>query len=87
VFIPGGEMKSIVPVETIERKILWINGQKMMLDSDLAALYGVTTKRLNEQVYRNLKRFPQDFMYQLSQEEFKTLRSHFATIKTGRGKY
>ena len=80
-------MKSIVPVEIIERKSLWINGQKMMLNSDLAALYGVTTKRLNEQVYRNLKRFPQDFMYQLSQEEFITLRSHFATLKTGRGKY
>ena len=72
-------MKSIVPMEVIERKILLINGHKMMLDSDLAALYGVTTKRLNEQVRRNLKRFPPDFMYQLSQEEFESLRSHFAT--------
>lgn len=60
-------MKSIVPIEVIEWKILLINGHKMMLDSDLAALYGVTTKRLNEQVRRNLKRFPRDFMYQLSQ--------------------
>jgi hypothetical protein len=59
----------------------------MMLDSDLATLYGVTTKRLNEQVRRNLKRFSQDFMFQLSQEEFESLRSHFATIKTGRGKH
>jgi ORF6N domain-containing protein len=58
-----------------------------MLDSDLAALYGVTTKRLNEQVRRNLKRFPQDFMYQLSAEEFESIRSHFATIKIGRGKH
>ncbi len=80
-------MKAIVPIEVIEQKILLINGQKMMLDTDLAALYGVTTKRLNEQVRRNLKRFPRDFMYQLSQEEFESLRSHFATIKTGRGKH
>lgn len=80
-------MKSLVPIEVIEKKILLINGQKMMLDSDLAALYGVTTKRLNEQVRRNLKRFPPDFMYQLSQEEFESLRSHFATLKTGRGKH
>jgi phage regulator Rha-like protein len=80
-------MKAIVPIEVIEQKILLINGQKMMLDSDLAALYGVTTKRLNEQVRRNLKRFPRDFMYELSQEEFESLRSHFATIKTGRGKH
>jgi hypothetical protein len=62
-------MKSIVPIEVIEKKILLIGGQKVMLDSDLAALYRVTTKRLNEQVRRNLKRFPQDFMYQLSAEE------------------
>jgi hypothetical protein len=57
-------MKSIVPIEVIEKKILLISGQKVMLDSDLAALYGVTTKRLNEQVRRNLKRFPADFVYQ-----------------------
>jgi hypothetical protein len=80
-------MKSIVPIEVIEKKILLIGGQKVMLDSDLAALYGVTTKRLNEQVRRNLKRFPRDFMYQLSAEEFESLRSHFATIKIGRGKH
>ena len=80
-------MKAIVPIEVIEQKILLINGQKMMLDSDLAALYGVTTKRLNEQVHRNLRRFPGDFMYQLSQEEFESLRSHFATIKAGRGRH
>jgi hypothetical protein len=80
-------MKSIVPIEVIEKKILLIGGQKVMLDSDLAALYGVTAKRLNEQVRRNLKRFPQDFMYQLSAEEFESLRSHFATLKVGRGKH
>jgi hypothetical protein len=63
----------------IEQKILLIKGQKVMLDSDLAALYGVTTKRLNEQVRRNVKRFPADFMYQLSREEFESLKSHFAS--------
>ena len=76
-------MKSIVPLEVIEQKILLVKGRKVMLDGDLATLYGVTTKRLNEQVRRNLKRFPQDFMYQLSDEEFESLRSHFATLKRG----
>jgi phage regulator Rha-like protein len=80
-------MKALVPIEVIEKKILLIAGQKVMLDSDLAALYGVTTKRLNEQVCRNLKRFPADFMYQLSAEEFESLRSHFATLKNSRGKH
>ncbi len=58
-----------------------------MLDSDLAELYGVETKRLNEQVRRNLKRFPDDFMFQLTEEEAESLRSHFATLKSGRGKH
>jgi hypothetical protein len=71
----------------IEKKILLIGGRKVMLDSDLATLYGVTIKRLNEQVRRNMKRFPQDFMYQLSAEENESLRSHFATLKPGRGKH
>ncbi len=70
-------MKSIV--KDIERKIHLIRGQKVMLDSDLAELYGVTTKRLNEQVRRNSDRFPEDFMFQLSPEGFEDLRSHFAT--------
>jgi hypothetical protein len=79
-------MKSLVPLEVIEQKILLIKGQKVMLDSDLAALYGVTTKRLNEQVRRNLKRFPADFMYQLSREEFESLKSHFATSSSWGGR-
>jgi hypothetical protein len=79
-------MKALVPIEVIEKKILFIGGQKMMLDSDLAALYGVTTKRLNEQVRRNLKRFPSDFMYQLSREEFESLKSHFATSSSWGGR-
>ena len=62
-------MESLVLVEIIEKKILLIRGQKVMLDADLAKLYGVTTKRLNEQVRRNQGRFPEDFMFQLSSDE------------------
>lgn len=62
-------MKSLIPVEFIEKKILLIRGQKVMLDADLSDLYGVETKRLNEQVRRNIKRFPEDFMFQLSAQE------------------
>ena len=60
---------SIVPVERIEHSILLIRGQKVMLDADLADIYGVTTKRLNEQVKRNRDRFPEDFMLQLTKKE------------------
>jgi hypothetical protein len=73
------------PTERIERSILLIRGQKVLLDVDLAALYGVTTKRLNEQVRRNRARFPEDFMLQLTAEEVASLRSQFATSKKGRG--
>ncbi|MGH2568329.1 MAG: ORF6N domain-containing protein, partial [Bacteroidota bacterium] len=75
----------LVPSERIEKLILLIRGKKVMLDSDLAPVYGVPTKRLKEQVRRNLKRFPPDFMFELSTEEFKSLRSHFATSKSARG--
>ena len=78
-------MESLVPVEVIEKKILLIRSQKVMLDEHLAELYGVTTKRLNEQVKRNLKRFPPDFMFQLNEEEAKILRSQIATSKAQRG--
>ena len=78
-------MKELVLQERIERKILLIRGYKVMLDSDLAQLYGVTTKRLNEQVRRNIKRFPDDFMFQLTKKEYDSLRSHFATSKERRG--
>ena len=77
--------RSLIPVERIERSILLIRGHKVMLDSDLAELYGVTTKRLNEQVRRNLSRFPEDFMFQLAESEAQLLRSQFATSKEGRG--
>lgn len=69
-----------MPLETIEQRILAIRGQKVMLDSDLADLYGVTTKRLNEQVKRNIERFPERFMFRLTLEEAAELnRSQFAT--------
>ena len=77
-----GQM-SLVPVERIERAILSIRGEKVMLDSDLAELYGVETKRLNEQVRRNPNRFPPDFMFQLTAGEWESLRSQFATLKRG----
>jgi len=62
-------MKELIPVEVIEQRILLIRGQKVILDADLAVLYGTTTKRLNEQVRRNRDRFPQDFMFQLAKRE------------------
>jgi phage regulator Rha-like protein len=91
---------AVIPVERIESKIFYIRGRKVMFDKDLAELYGVTTKRLNEQVKRNKKRFPdEDFMFQLTKSEAENwrsqivdpdeefLRSQFATLKTGRGKH
>ncbi len=69
--------------EIIENKIFLIRNKKVMFDSDLAELYGVETKRLNEQVRRNIKRFPEDFMFQLSEIEFKNLKSQFATSSWG----
>jgi hypothetical protein len=71
--------------EQIEKSILVIRGHRVMLDSDLAEIYGVTTKRLNEQVRRNVDRFPKDFMFQLIDFEYESLRSQFATSKKGRG--
>jgi hypothetical protein len=59
----------LIPTEKIDRAILFIRGQKVMLDSDLAVIYGVKTSRLNEQVKRNIDRFPEDFMFQLTAEE------------------
>lgn len=78
---------SITSTSRIEQSIHLIRGQRVMLDSDLATLYGVTTKRLNEQVRRNLERFPPDFMFQLTREEHDALRSQFATLKVGRGRH
>ncbi|MDD5584343.1 MAG: ORF6N domain-containing protein [Candidatus Omnitrophica bacterium] len=72
-------MKAIVPLEVIEQKIFLIRGQKVMLDRDLARLYGVETKYLKRQVRRNIDRFPSDFMFELSGEEFKNWRCQFGT--------
>ncbi len=80
-------MAKLVPTEIIATKILVIRGKRVMLDSDLAVLYEVKTKRLNEQVARNIKRFPEDFMFQLTEEEADSLRSHFATSKRGGRRY
>lgn len=70
--------KLLVPQEIIESKILLVRGQKVMLDRDLAKLYRVPTRRLNEQVKRNEERFPIDFMFQLTKEEFENWRSQIA---------
>jgi hypothetical protein len=77
---------AFVPAERIESSILLVRGEKVMLDRDLAKLYGTTTKRLNEQVRRNVKRFPPDFMFELTDREVAALRSQDATSKqSGRG--
>lgn len=72
------ESASIQPLENIENLIHVIRGKQVMLDVDLARLYGVETKRLNEQVKRNIERFPENFMFQLNKEDFENWKSHFA---------
>ena len=79
--------KALTPVADISRTILVLRGQRVILDSDLAALYGVSTKRFNEQVRRNRERFPGDFMFRLTAPEAAALRSQFATLKKGRGQH
>jgi len=74
-----------VSIQLIERRIYLIRGQKVLIDFDLADLYGVSTKQLNQQVSRNKKRFPEDFMFRLTKEEADALRSQFVTSNTGRG--
>lgn len=78
-------MDATVPLEVVKSRIYLLRGQKVLLDSDLAELYGVETRRLNEQVRRNRTRFPADFMFQLNDQEFTGLMSQFATSKSGRG--
>jgi len=75
----------MVLLKPVEPKILILRGMRVILDSELAELYGVEVKRLNEQVKRNAERFPQDFMFQLSPVEDKNLRSQFATSRSGHG--
>ena len=77
--IAKADSASLQPLENIENLIHVIRGKQVMLDRDLARLYGVETKRLNQQVQRNLERFPGDFMFQLNKEEFENWKSQFAT--------
>jgi hypothetical protein len=86
----GGKVMSaksneLVAEKRILRTIMVIHGQKVILDSDLAELYGVETRRLNEQVRRNIDKFPEDFMFQLTKEEFDNLKSQIAISRTGWG--
>ena len=74
-----------IAVEGIASRISLMRGQRVIVDVDLVALYGVPTKRLNEQVQRNADRFPADFMFQLTQKEWDALRSLIATLKPARG--
>lgn len=76
----------LIPVEIIENKIYIIRGYKVMLDSDLATLYDVETKVLNQAVKRNLERFPSDFMFQLTDDEWNSLRSQIVTTKINQSK-
>lgn len=80
-FISNNE---IVSIEEIQKRIFTLRGTQVMLDEDLAKLYGVETKRLNEQVKRNIERFPESFMFQLTINEMNTLRSQFATSSWGK---
>src|SRR3990167_7219015 len=80
-------MRSNITAQHIEGIIYEVRGKKIIMDSDLANLYQVTTKRLNEQVKRNIDRFPADFLFQLTQDEFSSMRSQFATSKQGGRRY
>jgi len=79
------DSRELIEAPAIEKRILTVRGRQVMLDEDLADLYGVETKRLIQQVKRNLKRFPEDFMFQLVKAETQALRSQIATSNDGRG--
>jgi len=74
-------------LQAIQNKIYEARGQKIMLDFDLAKLYGTETKVLKQAVRRNIKRFPKDFMFELTREEYNALRTQFVTLENGRGKH
>ena len=76
---------NLIPIQRIEARIFLFRGEKVMLDSDLAELYGVETKVLNQAVQRNAGRFPSDFLFQLTREEFVNLKSQFVTSSRGHG--
>lgn len=75
---------SLIPIESITSKILLIRNEKVLLDKDLADLYGVETRVLNQAVKRNIARFPDDFMFQLTAEKYRSIRSQFVTLKRGK---
>jgi hypothetical protein len=75
--------RAVVPMETVERRILLIRGQKVLLDMDLADLYAVETRTLKRAVRRNRSRFPPDFMFELTSEEYRLLRCQIGTLKRG----
>jgi hypothetical protein len=77
------ELISLLAEQKILNRIYVLRGLRVMIDQDLAQMYGVETKRLNEQVKRNAKRFPRDFMFTLTQKEYDNLKSHFATSSWG----
>ena len=79
----GNNSQLMIPDEILMQKIYMIRGRNVMLDQDLAELYNVKTKRLNEQVKRNISRFPEDFLFQLNKVEFNDLKSQFATSSWG----
>jgi hypothetical protein len=79
------QLLPIIPDNIVVNKIYEVRGLKVMLDSDLAELYGVETKVLNQSIRRNIERFPTDFMFQLTDEEWESLRSQIVTSKSGRG--
>lgn len=81
------EDHSLLSEETISNKIYYIRNQKVMLDRDLASLYGIETKVLKQAVKRNLSRFPEDFMFELTKIESDSLRSQIVTLKKGRGEH
>lgn len=74
-------------LQIIQNKIVELRGMRVMLDSDLAEMYGVETKRLKESVRRNIDRFPEDFMFELTRDEYNSLRTQFASLESGRGNY
>ena len=78
-------MKKIIPQEMIEKRIFVTRGHKVMVDKDLAELYGVETKVLVQSIKRNIERFPDDFMFQLTWKEVESLRSQFVTLKSPNG--
>jgi len=83
--MPKAKNRNLIPVERVAAQIYIIRGEKVLLDADLAKLYGVLTKNLNLAVRRNRKRFPDDFMFQLTKEESESLRLQIETSKAGRG--